>query len=1752
MESKQNGWRDVKEDEVAKAWEFIYDTLEDEWITHLQTVKEGDLRTLWQKINAKFLQDTRNWGRKAVKQFFMLEKNQEQSVEDFISLIDRKAELINKMKILKDFKITDYLKLIVLLEGVVVTERDYEVFNPVIINLDAKSKLTWEQAVNALLPPAEREEARRAPGMNAVTNYQDGSKEDDKKSKDCRNYLRSGKCKFGDTCRFNHDHGHHMDHKAKREEAKKNVLCYVCGKRGHYARECDRKMDSAPRSTSTGSRGRGKSRSKSSKKVKKSKSKKSSSNYVRYDESDSSSDDDSTSESESESGDGGDISNMFVNNFSFFGIGDEPDISENFTEGKSGMGDSPIHLTTAAVFDREMESTPFRRKMGTENGVTEKTGSQWDFFSSKMDNWVPNFMVLLFLLTCLLYNYSTSTMYVCLELNTQLFVMFSIYILYYAAQICLSVVIVVGTYVQTFKTLITFMLKLIHSRTIICGFCTQKYVVWVFLGVIITFGTTYMTYFGVLECAVAKVWVYIEVFAPSIPPLSKHLDLFVFASIVYNCKSITSYVLKLHTHTCKRIVRCLVVLLALNSLSIVDANQFPLSGTSFALEEKVGVRPSTPKTVLDTGTNHNTFISRSVFIPSTLYEREGSMRVFDGRGVKTSYAGTAVFCSKNGGGGVTSICFPNSIYAPHGTVNLLSLGRCVQSGYKVHSTEREICLIDPVTRKIVIYSRLASDGIYYVEQVPTTARDLSMYDNTDRPNSTRPKGRSSSHKKKKPVSEIPNQSYFFEDLSELGEKCFLLSESHTGGLSAVDLAHRRLVHLNVRYIYKIDPKLKKRGEKPCFCDACVMAKSHRRPYSKDRVQTYKAGEEFSSDLCGPMPFPSYEGFLYFMLLVDSATRMTWVFFVKFKSDVGEILKLFFAYILNRKGRYPYSFRSDGGGEYVNNDFRSFLQKIGVHFTITTPYNSAQNGTVERKIRTVEEASNAIMYQADAPRFLWAEAVKYVVWVLNRVPQKSSVLHWEAPIHKWEGDRPDFNKKDVLKHARVWGCEAFVHVHDKVRKKFGYKSQRGVFVGLDSNRMGFRVYLPHVHKVVTSRDVVFNEGVFPFKKDKGLNPLYDESGNRKARDYIVFEHNPITVPAHPRGVKSEKKKDFYALPPSKAARVVGEAVKMSETGAKSFVESKKPVFVSQRPTEMSATRRGAESGDFSESKAEPAAAAEAQAQGTKKVYESGRIVRRSTRRSVKPERGTKENPFYSFSTRGADVPENRREAMESDEWPEWEKAEKKEVKLCFDRGAFDIVDAKEAEGHTVITAREVYERKLNPDGTTKKRRMRLVGRGFQEKEGKDFKWDEIFSPVAQIKSFRLLLAISVLFDWGAYHWDVSGAYLYGDIKGKLFMKFPACMEKRPGKLIRLRKSLYGLKEAGAIWFRFFRKLLLGLGFIPLLTDVCVYYHETINMMLSIHVDDAIVVTDNEVESDRILRELRKSIKVTNEGPVARYLAIRVFRGEGYVHLCQPQYVKKVLSRFGMENCKTAPTPTGSVAISHADCPSSEEEKRKVRNFPFKELVGSLLYKMICTSPEIAYAVVKLAQFSENFGTKHISWGKRIVRYLAGNMDSGIRYVRGDGKIRVDVYSDSDWGSDSGDRKSVSGYVVFLAQGPVAWRSVKQRIVAQSTCEAEFIALSEAIKELLWFLKMLKELRFEMERKPRIFVDNQSAIALTKNPVAHNRTKHIDIRYFFIRHHIENGEFDIIYVPSGKNIADIFTKCVSQQIFARHLKKLISKK
>ena len=171
-------------------------------------------------------------------------------------------------------------------------------------------------------------------------------------------------------------------------------------------------------------------------------------------------------------------------------------------------------------------------------------------------------------------------------------------------------------------------------------------------------------------------------------------------------------------------------------------------------------------------------------------------------------------------------------------------------------------------------------------------------------------------------------------------------------------------------------------------------------------------------------------------------------------------------------------------------------------------------------------------------------------------------------------------------------------------------------------------------------------------------------------------------------------------------------------------------------------------------------------------------------------------------------------------------------------------------------------------------------------------------------------------------------------------------------------------------------------------------------------------------------------------------------------------------------------------------------------------------------------------------------------MAGTIGHGIKYSRGNGKVKMEWWSDSDWADDSDDRKSQHGYVGFLAGGPVAWKSAKQKILALSSCEAEFIALAECIKEVLWWIQMFRELRIDLPA-PVVYVDNQSAIALAKNPVAHNRTKHIDIKYYFLRHYVLEGSIRIIYVPTLDNLADIFTKGVNRQIFRKLVKSLVTR-
>lgn len=215
-----------------------------------------------------------------------------------------------------------------------------------------------------------------------------------------------------------------------------------------------------------------------------------------------------------------------------------------------------------------------------------------------------------------------------------------------------------------------------------------------------------------------------------------------------------------------------------------------------------------------------------------------------------------------------------------------------------------------------------------------------------------------------------------------------------------------------------------------------------------------------------------------------------------------------------------------------------------------------------------------------------------------------------------------------------------------------------------------------------------------------------------------------------------------------------------------------------------------------------------------------------------------------------------------------------------------------------------------------------------------------------------------------------------------------------------------------------------------------------------------------------------------------------------------------------------------------CPQDEEERRAMSQVPYREAIGSLLFAAIVSRPDIAFAVSKAAKFVENPGKQHWNAVKRIFRYLRGTQEMVISYKRGN--CLLTGYTDADWGSEPSDRKSTTGYVFVLNNGPVVWQSRTQTSVATSTLEAEYMAMADATKEAIWLRQLLKDLKFEQQNGTVIRVDNQAAIKLSLNPEFHNRSKHIDIRFHFLRDEVQKGKVVYTYVSTTENPADALTK------------------
>jgi hypothetical protein len=478
--------------------------------------------------------------------------------------------------------------------------------------------------------------------------------------------------------------------------------------------------------------------------------------------------------------------------------------------------------------------------------------------------------------------------------------------------------------------------------------------------------------------------------------------------------------------------------------------------------------------------------------------------------------------------------------------------------------------------------------------------------------------------------------------------------------------------------------------------------------------------------------------------------------------------------------------------------------------------------------------------------------------------------------------------------------------------------------------------------------------------------------------------------------------------------------------------------------------------------------------------------------------------------------------------DWRKAVQLEFDSLVEMGTWSEVNM--VAGRKLVTSKWVFDKKLDKDGNLLKYKARLVARGFTQVDGIDY--TETFAPVCHTSIIRMIMAISAVKDYTVKQFDIKGAFLNGILEEEIYLQCPDGYNElsgrvvKPGTCLKLNKALYGLKQAARQWFLALKELILRIGMIQSKTEDCLFYHNKngIIVLLVVHVDDGYLVGNNVKYMDMVIKKLSARY-VTTISAGDFFLSMEVIHDAEGIILYQGRYMLEKLSEFDMVGCKNVETPmdTGFPAMK-----KSEEKKPE----EYKQAIGSMIYLSTQTRPDLSFAVGYLSRYMDSYVADHWTAVKRIWRYISGTKDCGLRYKRG-GDVTVTCYVDADFAGCRETRRSTTGYVIMLGGGAIDWRSKKQNTVALSSTEAEYMALADATTRLIWIRNILEEIGFK-QGTTTIYEDNNSCAFIANDAGSSDRTKHIDVRYHFVREKIQDGSVKVVRIDTKDQVADGFTK------------------
>ncbi|CAM9469904.1 unnamed protein product [Chrysoparadoxa australica] len=512
-----------------------------------------------------------------------------------------------------------------------------------------------------------------------------------------------------------------------------------------------------------------------------------------------------------------------------------------------------------------------------------------------------------------------------------------------------------------------------------------------------------------------------------------------------------------------------------------------------------------------------------------------------------------------------------------------------------------------------------------------------------------------------------------------------------------------------------------------------------------------------------------------------------------------------------------------------------------------------------------------------------------------------------------------------------------------------------------------------------------------------------------------------------------------------------------------------------------------------------------------------------------------------------------DAQRRADWPEWQAALEVELQSWEDMGVKTSITSSEVPpGVRVLSTKAILQTKRGAYGEVLKLKARIVVRGFEQERGKDYTFS--YAPTATFASVRMVFAFAAVREWELLQWDAVTAFLHGALDEPVYVKPPKGVGT-PGEIWKLHKAAYGLCNAPAVWNKHFARVFTELGFVRSEVDpnIFLWFANTgegeLRLVLANWVHDYLGAYDPAFaeELSELKEQLSSRLKMKFMGEPSQFLGWAVTKTGSSIRLNQENAIKELVSSMEAKEGKLLRVQLTPAAPGTRLAKRKPSEEVCNSHSDYRAAVGSLLYIAMSTRPDIASAVREVAVAMQDPGVLHWEAVKRIVGYLKGTADKGLRYTASEDPELM-LYVDAAYATDPEKARSVSGFAALLGGGAVCWFSRLQKLTAQSSCEAELIAMAEGTKEVLYLIQLLDDFGADV-RPVRAMCDAQSAMFVATNRGLHRRVKHLEVRYHLTRHCVERGDIELDYCPTGLQAADGLTKSLGWSIFDTHRTTLL---